>query len=187
MSLREARKLLIDKLNTRITELVKSRPEGSSKWIHYDKEPELITMANHLEKLKYKHTREEIPLWTLEGNNNTPQTAISNSTIWIARQAYKLIKSEPENPDVKEIVDKAITFSLYNTFSPKSEPIDTAFNNPDAVATGFHNDTFFVKAIWQKGKPDKRLILLYARNDKEKLDYENRESIIKRCFPLTVT
>lgn len=187
MSLKEARKLLIDKLRSRIKELGKSRPIGSSEWTSKDEEPELIGMAYHLERLEYKHIREETPLWALEGSNNTPQTKISNSTIWIARQAYKLIKTSPENPEIKEIIDKAITFSLYNTFDPKSETIDTALYKQDSVSTGFHNSILTTKVMWEKGKSEERLILLYASTDKEKLDFKNRNSLIKRCYPMTVT
>lgn len=185
MSLSEARKLLIKKLEARTLEIYRANPQNA-KIKSLPESQTLFELMEYKARLANKEAREQKPLWSPRLNEFPKEHSISQ--IWVTRQAYELIQNQPENPQIKDVVDKAVRFSIHNTFYPEKEKISPSFSKPDCISTGFHTSKLMVDVKWEKGKLKNRIILVRAfplDDDSRFFRPDRWHILLKRCLPFS--
>lgn len=186
MSLQEARKLLIKKLHARILEIENNRAENPDK--NSIDEITRRKLFSHYFNLKTKEELEETPLWKSEFERNFNQP--NNFNILVTPQAYKIIRNDSENSKIKEVIEKAISFSISGSFFSCNEP-EPSLTYPDSVGCSFSifRSPISVEAMWEKGSSDKRIIVIrnYPVDPCVSFFLPHKwSSLFRRCLPLSV-
>ncbi len=138
----------------------------------------------HYEKLERKVALEQTPAWL---SNITKENASGASKIWVTPKAYKHIVEEPNNPNIVSAIEKAICFSLFNSFS-KGKTQAYAFNDPNCTGTAYNLAPLCVDVIWQKGLPETRIIFITALPVEPCIispEPTKLKATLTRCLPLS--
>jgi hypothetical protein len=145
-----------------------------------------LELTRRYEKLRFKNARQQKPLWSSE-LDAIPKKH-SPSIIWVTRQAYAIIKNQPNNSKVKDAIDKAINFSIYGSFEGKESNI--LLGKSVCGCTDYSNHVLRIAVEWADGNPDNHVILLQAQTDLDNyyhtFKFPHRlQTLFRRCLPLS--